>query len=320
METKLSQEISSYIYAVIMSFSWYSLNIVVKVFNHMIPWIQLSFYRGCVGFLLIYPIMRKFNVSLLISDTKLFLLVCLRTILGYQIGLFSLYFATRIPVSELMVLSATNTFILAVLEYIFYRRTYGIRETLSTFACIVGVILVVKPDIFNKAWKSSVELNKETSKFEYATGFEYVLCVFLVYLMNLGWALGALLIPRIKTVHVFTQSAYYAIAGVWISAIGQMEDEVFVFPGLLEVLGLGLIIGIIWIVNQLSFTRAYTIGRTPIIALLGNVQLVFAFFTEIVFFGENPTGVKIAGTLIIFASLVYVVLSRAGYLGGVKRV
>jgi drug/metabolite transporter (DMT)-like permease len=116
---------------------------------------------------------------------------------------------------------------------------------------------------------------------------------------------------KIKEIGSLSQSAYFGFVGTLASALWQSASGTVMLPSIFDAIWIGLLIAFIWLLNQIVFTRAYTIGRAPIMTLIFNVNLVYAYGAEILFYNETPALVKLFGTVLILASVCFIILSRA---------
>lgn len=243
---------------------------------------ELVFYRGLVGFVMMFGLLRLQGLSCATPHWRLQLS---RGVSG-TIALMCYFFALGIlPLATAVTLNYTSPLFVALLLACWFREHVGSHLFAAVALGFIGVALLLQPTLDPAQWAGAL------------SGLGSGLIASLAYL-NVR-ALGRVGEPEARTVLWF--SLITAACGLpWALASGSANTVGFKDAAIL--LGVGGFGGC----AQLAMTRAYRYGKTIVSANLAYTTVIFSSLFGVALWDERLPWTSILAILIIIASGVWV--------------
>ena len=196
---------------------------------------------------------------------------------------------STLPLATAVTLNYTSTIFIALLLAFWLREPLHPRTFMAGLIGFGGVILVLQPSLASDQWRDAL--------IGLASG---VMASFaLISVRELGRA-GE---PEVRTVFYF--SCLTTLGGLlWVIFTGGFH-RITSLPVLGYVLGVGILGG----GAQLSLTRAYSYGKTIVVANFAYATVIFASLLGYVFWHERLGFFSISGMALIILGGVAVTLS-----------
>ncbi|MBN8282375.1 EamA family transporter [Zoogloea sp.] len=243
---------------------------------------ELVFYRGLVGFVMMFGLLRLQALSCATPHWRLQLS---RGVSG-TIALMCYFFALGIlPLATAVTLNYTSPLFVALLLACWFRERVGKHLFAAVALGFIGVVLLLQPTLDPAQWAGALG------------GLGSGLIASLAYL-NVR-ELGRLGEPEARTVLWF--SLITAACGLpWALASGSANTVSLKDAAIL--LGVGGFGGC----AQLAMTRAYRYGKTIVSANLAYTTVIFSSLFGVALWDERLPWTSILAILIIIASGVWV--------------
>ncbi|AOX99403.1 DMT family transporter [Jeongeupia sp. USM3] len=269
---------------VIACLSFGVMGVFVKLGSRSFSTAELVFYRclaGFVGILLIaLPARRPLRVSWPLLQVHLG-----RSISGFLSLMLYFYAISRLPLSTAVTLNYTSPLFLMVVSTLWYRQWPMSRQVLAILFGFAGVVLLLRPAIHGDEWLAGV------------LGLCSGLLASIAYL-NVH-ELGRRGEPEWRTVFYFSLVSSLG-AGIWMllqpGALAPLHlDNLWVVLGM----------GISATIAQLSMTRAYSKGKSLVVASLAYLTVVFSTLFGVLLWGDRlPPSSYLAMLLIAACGVV----------------
>jgi drug/metabolite transporter (DMT)-like permease len=271
------------------------MSLLVKIAGQRLPTYQIVLARSIISVAITWYLLRRRNIAPWGHRKDL---LVFRGLVGFLALLCFFYSITHLALAEATVFHYLNPIFVAMLAPIFLRERMRPLEILSVTISMAGVVLIARPDFLFGHGVDSLD----------------PLVVGVA-------AVGALL---------------SGIAYMTVRKLGETEHPlviVFYFPlvatvGALPLLGLGAVwptpmewlvllgVGLTTQAAQINLTKGLRLEPAGRASGISYVQILFAAFWGLVFFGEYLSWMSMAGAiLIVGASLVLATARRPGRQG-----
>lgn len=268
-------------FAMLSSLVFSVMNALVKEVSLTIPSSEVAFFRGIIGTIIIFFIMRSSQVAF---SRKGIPMLVLRGVLGalYLIAYF--YTISKIPLTDASILAHMSPIFVFALSVLVLKEKMS-RGTLIVLPLfILGGLLLVKP-------------------FDFSSYSIYALVGVLSAVLAAGAATS---IRYLSKKHHTYEIVFYFLAVSTVVAIPFMWSD-FVVPTLRDSLYL-LAIGVVSLIGQLFLTKAFTHENPVVVEIVRYIGIVYNAMWGFLFWAEIPDALTIAGGALIIAGCI--LLSR----------
>lgn len=243
-------------------------------------WLIIAFFRMLISFVIAFALAKKARLNPFVFNNST---LWLRSLVGSSAMLATFYALTKLPISEIAIITETRPIWVALVAGYILGETTGKRIWLSIIFGLVGVILVEHPRILEQNFASLVAV--------YAALGGAVVMICLRKLKNLD--------PRIIVTH-FSGTATIVALITLVSVRSEVDISVFGSSTLLIML---LGVGVFGTIGQLAMTKAFSVGEAPSVASAGFIKVGFSAGYDLLIWNyvfNAPTVVGMA--LILFST------------------
>ena len=272
---------SGIMYAMLSSLVFSVMNALVKEVSATVPSSEVAFFRGLIGTVIIFFMMRSSQVPF---SKKGIPMLCLRGVLGALYLMAYFYTISKIPLTDASILAHMTpifTFILSALV-LKERLPKSTLYILPIF--VIGALLLVKP-------------------FNYGSYSVYALVGILSAV--LAAAAGISIRFLTKTHHTY-EIVFYFLAIATVVAVPFMWSD-FVIPSLTDSFYL-LAIGVVSLVGQLVLTKAFSHENAVVVEIVRYIGIVYNAIWGFLFWAEIPDLLTVTGGVLVVAGCI--LLSR----------
>jgi drug/metabolite transporter (DMT)-like permease len=269
------------IFAMLSSLVFSVMNALVKEVSATIPSSEVAFFRGLIGTVMIFFLMKSSNVPF---SRKGIPMLCLRGVLGalYLIAYF--YTISKIPLTDASILAHMSPIFVFILSAVLLKERMSRAMVFILPLFIAGAILLVKP-------------------FQYSSYSIYALVGVLSAVLAAGAATS---IRYLSKKHNTYEIVFYFLAIATVVAVPFMWND-FVVPSLRDSFYL-FCIGVVSLLGQLFLTKAFTHENAVVVEIVRYIGIVYNAMWGLLFWAEMPDALTIAGGMLIVAGCI--VLSR----------
>jgi drug/metabolite transporter (DMT)-like permease len=261
------------------------MSLFVKLAGRRLPTSEIVLVRSAVMLVMAYLLLRRAGVRPW-GVRKSILIV--RGVVGFCALMCFFYAVTKLPLADVSAIHFTNPVFTAVLAAIFLHESMRRRETAGLLLNLVGVALVAQPEFLFGAAARNLDLGA-------------VLLALVASLLSAG---AYTTIRKLgETEHHLVIVFYFAL----VSTVGAapLVAGRAVAPTLSE-WGLLAGIGVVTLLAQISLTQGLHRERAGKAVSIGYAQVVFAGIWGLIFFGDKPNGLSLAGAALILVGLLMV--------------
>jgi drug/metabolite transporter (DMT)-like permease len=212
---------------------------------------------------------------------------------GGSVSMVCMFFAyTRLPVSEVLTLANTFPVWVALLSWPLLRRPPPASVWLAIASGVLGVVLILRPDISEGRLASLLAL--ASSVFT---------AVAMIALHRLGGVDA-----RAVIVHFSAVALALCVATLFLFERAFAPRDLWDTRPLLELLG----VGVAALVGQLFLTRAYAVGEAAGVSVVGLTQIVFALAFDVLLFDHTMGPWTLLGVALVVAPTAWLLASGGG--------
>jgi drug/metabolite transporter (DMT)-like permease len=131
------------LYMFFASFCFAIMGAFAKELSHLMPSLEVVFFRNIIGVFLIAITLFKVPISQV--GGKPFLLL-FRGLMGFLALVAFFYNIAHISLADAMTFSRTSPMFTAILAFWFLKERLGIKEVVALIIGFVGIVLIMKPD------------------------------------------------------------------------------------------------------------------------------------------------------------------------------
>lgn len=216
-------------------------------------WLLIAFFRMLISFIITLTMAIRAGINPFVFTNSV---LWIRSLVGSSAMLATFYALTKLPISEVAVITETRPIWVAIVAGYILGETSGKKVWLSIIFGIIGVIFVEHPRILEQNFAGLVAL--------YVAFGGAVVMICLRKLKNLDL--------RVIVTH-FSGTATLVALVVLLSVRGEVDLSVFDNTSTaLMLLG----VGIFGTIGQLTMTKAFSIGEAPSVASAGFIKVGFA--------------------------------------------
>jgi len=271
------------ILAVLSSFTFSIMNVLVKLISSSIPSNEIAFFRGLIGTILIVFIMKWNKIEFSKSQRPL---LFLRGILGglYMVTYF--YAISTMKLGDASILAHLSGIFVMIFSAMFLKETLPRKTIILIPVIILGACFIINP-------------------LRYSTYSIYAIFGVLSAILSAAAAITIRQLAKTKLHHNFEIVFYFLVAST-IVAIPLMWNN-FVIPTLQESLIL-LVLGVVSLLAQLFLTGAFSHENAVIVEIVRYIGLFFNALWGFMIWKEVLTIYSVIGAVLIVSSSI--ILSR----------
>lgn len=274
MRGKMNQGI---VFAVLASLMFSIMNALVKAVTLTIPSAEVAFFRGVIGLVLIYYMMRRKKVQFSTSDIPMLIL---RGLLGGLYVITHFYTISQISLVDASILINLAPVIAIFLSAVFLKETLSRRAWALLGLAFIGAMLTINPFQF-----SAYSINA------------------LIGLLSAAIAACVAIVLRyLSTRHHTFEIIFYFMAAVTLVPIPMIWNN-FVVPSYTELFYL-IILGAIALVGQIFLTRAFSHDCVAVVEVVRYIGIIYNAVWGFLFWNEAPVLTTVIGGIFIIGSCI----------------
>jgi len=305
MEKKLGDDIASTIYSLLNTSLWFSGLAFTRLYVKDANPVQIQFWRGLVQLVMSVIAMKEYNIPAAVKGSVNERLRMLRNLIGATQVLFVLYAVQKMPISDINVLYGMAPFVVAFFDRLWLKAEYQMSEGVLALVNTLGVIAVIKPDMFSGENPAPSDGN-----YQYAVGSERLFWQICAIVVVLCWSFGNVVVKRLKGMNPVAMNFPFGIIIMFEVSLYEVATGEFGDIGLWMTLKCILILGVFGFFTQMTFVKALQLGKPGRITILNNMNLVYSFIFEALYLDEYPPFLKIVGALMVTGSSILLVLNQ----------
>ncbi len=250
-------------------------------------WLIIAFFRMLISFIITFGLARAAGINPFVFNNRT---LWLRSFIGSSAMLGTFYALTKLPISEIAIITETRPIWVALVAGYILGETSGRRIWLSIIFGIVGVVLVEHPRIMEQNFASLIAV--------YAALGGAVVMICLRKLKGLD--------PRVIVIH-FSATATIVTLITLFTVRGEVDLSVFNNTNIIFML---LGVGVFGTIGQLAMTKAFSVGEAPSVASASFIKVGFSAGYDLLIWQYifNPT--TIVGMILILASTGWLFAKR----------
>lgn len=273
------------------AFAFSVMSALVKALGSRLPSIEIAFVRAVVTLAISLFQVKRAGLSIFGQGQRGWLV--LRGVIGF-VGLHSYFYAvTALPLADATVLHFLNPLLVALLAPLFLGERGRIADALGIVLGLVGVVLVARPPaLFGDAGEALPPLG-------IAAG-----------LLGALAATGAYLVVRkLRSEHPLVVVLQFPMLGVPLTL--PLVLPIWIWPTPAE-WALLLVMGLFTQLGQIQMTESLRHETAARATALSYAQIPLSILWGLLFWGDVPAPLAVAGTLCIAAGTALVVARRPG--------
>lgn len=234
-------------------FDFATMGALIHALGDKCDWLILAFLRMLMSFVISLILTRRAGLKPFLFNRPL---LWLRSLVGCSAMIATFYALTRLPISDVAVITESRPIWVALLAGFLLGETTGRRIWVSIILGMAGVILVEQAHLMDRNIAGLTAL--------FAAFAGAVVMILLRKLRDID--------PRIIVTHFSGTAA--AICLILIIALGKDFDFSFMekSTNLLMLAG----VGVFGTIGQLAMTKAFSIGEAPSVASAGFIRVGFS--------------------------------------------
>lgn len=271
------------ILAILSSFTFSIMNVLVKMISSSIPSNEIAFFRGLIGTVIILFIMRCNNIKFSKAQKPL---LFLRGILGglYMVTYF--YAISTMKLGDASILAHLSGIFVMIFSAIFLRERLPKKAGILIPIILFGACLIINP-------------------LRYSTYSFYAIFGVLSAILSAAAAITIRQLAKAKLHHNYEIVFYFLVASTMV-AIPLMWDQ-FVIPSFKESLIL-MVLGVVSLLAQVFLTGAFSHENAVVVEIVRYIGVFFNTLWGFILWNEVLTIYSITGAILIIGSSI--ILSR----------
>lgn len=265
------------LFALLSSLVFSIMNALVKAVSLSVPAAEVAFFRGMIGTVIIFALMRHEKIPFSTSGVPA---LVLRGVLGglYMVTYF--YTLAKIPLIDAIILVNLTPVFVIILAAVFLKEKLP-RRTLQLLPLVfLGAVFTIKP-------------------FHFSTYSADALFGVLSAVLAGGAAIAICYLT--KTHHTY-EIIFYFMAAATLVAVPMMWNN-FVVPNGIELFYLACI-GVVSLIGQVFLTKAFTHENAVVVEVVRYIGIVYNAVWGFLFWAEVPDRLTILGGLCIIGACV----------------
>lgn len=269
--------------AIMSSFTFSIMNVLVKSVSSRIPSNEIAFFRGIIGVLLILILMKSSNVKFSKEEKPLLLL---RGMLGglYMVTYF--FAISTMKLGDASILAQLSGVFVMIFSAIFLKEKLPKNAWIFIIIILLGTMLIINP-------------------FRYSTYSFYAIFGLLSAVLSASASITIRKLAKSKKHHNYEIVFYFLAASTIVAAV--LMNNKFVIPTTEEFILL-FILGVVSLLAQIFLTCAFENTNAVIVEVVRYIGIFFNTAWGFILFKESLTIYSIVGGIVIVGASI--VLSR----------
>lgn len=257
-----------------------SMGALIHELGNYCDWLLIAFFRMLISFVIALTLALKAGVNPFIINNKT---LWLRSLIGSSAMLATFYAITKLPISEVAVITETRPIWVAIVAGYILGETAGKKVWISIIFGIIGVVLVEHPRILEQNFAGLLAL--------YAAFGGAVVMICLRKLKNLD--LRIIITHFSGTATIVTLITLFFVRGeVDLSPLINTNTAIMMLG-----------VGIFGTIGQIAMTKAFSVGEAPSVASAGFIKVGFSAGFDLLIWNYVFNIPTIIGmTLILFST------------------
>lgn len=268
-------------------FAFATMGALTHALGQRIDWLVIAFFRMFLTFIFITSILLKDREFPFILNNPL---LWFRSIVGSVAMLATFYALTKLPISDVGVVTETRPIWVALLAGIILGESTKSKIWISIIISLAGVILIERPYFEERNY-----------------------AIFAALLASVLGAVVMICLRILKEIESKRIVAHFSGTACIISLICLLifKDDIgsginFDFTTSIMLLG----VGIFGTIGQLAMTKAFAIGEAPVVATAGFIKIGFSAVYDILIFNYVFQYSTILGIILILFSTILILKSN----------
>lgn len=303
-EKKLGNDVASMVYLLSSTVMSVLMMAWSKVNPNDISAVQTQFFRGLLVTILIFFYSSYKNISLTVATRSEDRLRIIRNLIASLFDVLVFYTITKIPMSTVLMLQTSSPFIIAFMDHFIYKTTYTKTEGLLSLVSVLGVSLVIKPDLF-------FDVQNLQSDYGYVEGSERIFWIVLFLIGVICWSGSVIMLKALARLNTMALSFPFGICIALSSATMEIQFLQLINCPYRIYFEAVFFVGICSFIDQYGFVKANQIGNPAKLGMLNNMNVVLSFMFEIYYLKEHREWYSFVGAVIIIGSSMALSISRS---------
>jgi len=268
-------------------FAFATMGALTHALGQRIDWLVIAFFRMFLTFIFITSILLKDRKFPFILNNPL---LWFRSIVGSVAMLATFYALTKLPITDVGVVTETRPIWVALLAGIILGESTKSKIWISIIISLAGVILIERPYFEERNY-----------------------AIFAALLASVLGAVVMICLRILKEIESKRIVAHFSGTACIISLICLLifKDDIgsginFDFTTSIMLLG----VGIFGTIGQLAMTKAFAIGEAPVVATAGFIKIGFSAVYDILIFNYVFQYSTILGIILILFSTILILKSN----------
>jgi len=268
-------------------FAFATMGALTHALGQRIDWLVIAFFRMFLTFIFITSILLKDRKFPFILNNPL---LWFRSIVGSVAMLATFYALTKLPISDVGVVTETRPIWVALLAGIILGESTKSKIWISIIISLAGIILIERPYFEERNY-----------------------AIFAALLASVLGAVVMICLRILKEIESKRIVAHFSGTACIISLICLLifKDDIgsginFDFTTSIMLLG----VGIFGTIGQLAMTKAFAIGEAPVVATAGFIKIGFSAVYDILIFNYVFQYSTILGIILILFSTILILKSN----------
>ncbi|XP_031568264.1 solute carrier family 35 member G1-like [Actinia tenebrosa] len=275
-------------------------SLFVKLSNTTIPAFEIIFVRLFLQTIFVLPpaIYAGANV---IGEKKQRIFLTLFGAFNF-LSISSVYGAfTLLPLGDATVFISTTPVFTGLLAYFILKESWRKTDAASSFLCLVGIILITRPTFIFGSSNSRSHMTETHRLIGYVVASLGAIIQSATFIMVRSLD---------KSISFYTNVFYFGWCSALLSGISMFIFQNPVIPDCGKARWYMLSVAIFGVLGSLSLNRGLQLENAAPAALMRNVDILFAFVFDVVFFEEQPHPLTVIGGLIVCIATTSVVITK----------
>ncbi|MEM7007984.1 MAG: DMT family transporter [Thermodesulfobacteriota bacterium] len=247
-------------------------------------WLLIAFFRMLISFVIALGLARAAGINPFVFKNKT---LWLRSFVGSSAMLATFYALTKLPISEIAIITETRPIWVALVAGYFLGESTGKKIWLSIVFGMIGVILVEHPRIVEQNFASIMAI--------YAAFGGAVVMICLRKLRNLD--------PRVIVTHFSGTATVITLITIF-TVRGEVDLSVFNSANVIFML---LGVGVFGTIGQLAMTKAFSVGEAPSVASASFIKVGFSAVYDLLIWQYVFSPTTVIGMLLILLSTAWLI-------------
>lgn len=305
LENRYSKNTMSLVYCSLATTFGYMGSLHAKIMVQKYSPFQISqIVLSLNAFLAQYVALSDPSIDFTVKNPKIFKFLVARNILSTIGQLLCFYYLSQfIPLSLITVIYGFTPIIVFLLETIIYKAQLHFTEIIGSAFSSIGIVLVI--DVFEWGGENS----KNQGNNNESTGFERIKYCAICLLACTGFACANVIMRELHDLKLMVIQFNWGVIGNVILAVTMMLDPANIFAiGLIDWIRILIFNVFFQFLFMMGFTRALQIGKKGRVVVVNNLQILYAFLVEIIFYDETPSMLRVVGSVVLIGGVMRAVL------------